>query len=483
MLGMEEVDALIIGSGYGGSIPALRLAEAGMHAVVLERGARMRSSDFRQSDDIAYLQSVIDYVISSGNIGFRTGKLLGGASNNMDGAFFRAPSESLAARDGSGRRFWPEVFSRSELDRYYALAERMLSIRQMTWAEIPKGGGLFAKMCDNAGASCDLALMNYTDCVQCGFCSQGCTFDKKMTLGHNYIPAAEAKGAEFRTGAQVTTIAREGSRWIAHYLQDGEQRVLSAPRAIIAGGGIHTPALLLRSKLPGLSAHLGENFNTNGEHTFIGILPEDFDDLSSFDVWKGMDNAGLMSFHFWESDQLTLHPGAGLEPSILGANLAAPGHPLLPARSFGLDYKRFAEKVYRHRMIAFAALGIAPGHLAVTVRPDGSPDLVARDRVGHDAYLERLDARVRELAAPSGVTLIDAIAKRYSGMTSAHLLSSCRMAERKEDGVVSPSGEVFGAENLWVCDASAVPYALGVNPALTIAALAERTAQHIIGRG
>jgi cholesterol oxidase len=70
-----------------------------------------------------------------------------------------------------------------------------------------------------------------------------------------------------------------------------------------------------------------------------------------------------------------------------------------------------------------------------------------------------------------------------AGMTSAHLLASCRMAESVDDGVVDADCQVFGYENLYVCDASAIPYALAVNPALSIAAIAERVADRIIERG
>jgi choline dehydrogenase-like flavoprotein len=81
------------------------------------------------------------------------------------------------------------------------------------------------------------------------------------------------------------------------------------------------------------------------------------------------------------------------------------------------------------------------------------------------------------------VTLVPTVSRELAGMTSAHLLSSCRMAERAEDGVVDADCQVFGHENMYVCDASAVPFALGVNPALNISALAEKTAEEIVRRG
>lgn len=476
-------DVICVGSGYGSAIPAMRLARAGMSVLVLERGPRRATSDLQQSDDPRYITSVIDLVVSSGNVGFRTGTMVGGASIPMDGAHFRMPQQSFDARDAGGRRYWPEAYSRAAMDPYYDRAEAMLHVRQFGWDEIPKAGGLFAKMCDDVGASCERARMNYTDCVHCGFCAQGCTFDKKMTLLHTYIPEAEAAGAVFQPGCFVDHVERESpTSWAVHYVEDGVAKIACAPRVILGCGGIHTPALLLRSAehLPGLSEHVGRHFNNNGEHGYIGILPPEFEDLSSYQCWKGMDNAGMMSFHWFESDGFSLHPGGGLEPSLLAAAIESADHPDLPRRSWGMEYKRFVESIYPHRVIAFSSLGLADSHRSVVLRSDGSPDFREDDRTSFDGYLDRLETVLEDVSHRTGVLLVPAYPRALAGQTSAHLLSSCRMAETVADGVVDPDCRVFGHEGLYVCDASAIPYALGVNPALNISALAERTAERIL---
>ena len=483
----EAYDVVVVGSGYGGSIPAMRLAKAGMKVLVLERGARLTTGDLRQSDDPKYLQQVVDLVVSSNNVAFRTGTMVGGASIPMDGAHFRVPQQSFEALDGTGRRVWPEGFSRAEMDPYYDEVEAMLEVRQFGWNEVPKAGGMFAKMLDAVGASCDRARMNYSDCKHCGYCAQGCTFDKKKTLLHSYIPQAESAGAEFRPGCQVDHIAPRSDQagYEVFYERDGVPTSVFGKRVIVGCGGIHTPALMLRSRphLPKLSEHVGRHFNNNGEHGYIGILPPEFENLDSYHCYKGMDNAGLMSFHWFESEGFSLHPGGGFEPSVLAASLNADDHPVLPKHAWGMEYKRFAEQVYPNRIIGFSSLGLADGHRTVSLKSDGTPDLVEADRSHYDSYLDRLDAIIEEVAKDTGVTLVPAVQRRLSGMTSAHLLSSCRMADSSKDGVVDRHGEVFGYENLFICDASSVPYALGVNPALTISVLAERTAETIIERG
>lgn len=482
---MESFDVVIVGSGYGGGVTARRLAEGGLRVLVLERGPRLDTADLRQSDSLAWIQSVLDVVISSGNIAFRTGKLVGGASVNMDGAHFRVPTSAFAVTDAAGRRAWPEALDRAALDPYYLRAEEALGIRQLGWDEVPKPGGLFAKVMAQAGATCDRARMNYRDCLQCGFCAQGCIYGKKNHIGLTYLPAAEAAGAEVRDGCDVSEVSPSGTGWTVRFAKDGAAAEVWGQRCIVAGGGIHSAALLLRSaaSIPGLSAQVGENFNNNGEHGFIGILPEGFDGIDAYSCFKSMDNAGLMCFHWYDSDGFTLHPGGGLEPSIFAATLAAADHPVLPARAWGMAYKRFVESVYPRRVIAFSSLGLADGHRAVTLKGDGSADLQDRDRTAYDAYLDRLEAVLDGVAEQVGITIVPTVSRAQAGTTCTHLLAANRMAESAEDGVTDAHHEVFGAENLYVCDASSIPYAIAVNPALTIAALAERLSDHILEEG
>jgi choline dehydrogenase-like flavoprotein len=189
-----------------------------------------------------------------------------------------------------------------------------------------------------------------------------------------------------------------------------------------------------------------------------------------------------MTWHWFESDDFTLHPGGGIEPTVFAAAVQSSADPRFPRRAWGMEFKRWVESVYPHRVIGFSSLGLAQGHHAVTLKPDGSPDVVDRDRAAYDGFLDRMEARIQEVSRASGVAIIPGYPRRYSGMTSAHLLAACRMSDRPEDGVVSADGQVFNYPNLYLCDASAIPFALGVNPALNISAVAERVVAGVISR-
>lgn len=402
-----------------------------------------------------------------------------------DGAHYRIPTLSMEAKDENGKRYWPAVYTRAELDPYYETVEKMLKVRQLAWTEISKAGGYLAKMLDSVGATCELGRLNYTDCVGCGFCEQGCLFNKKMTPLHTYLPLAEANGAEVRAESPVDHIEPSGTGYVVHYSQGGEAKQIWGQRVFIVAGGIYSAVLLLKSKpwLPNLSEHVGKNLTTNGQEMYIGILPPEFEGVQDYHCYKGQSNAGLMCYEYMESDGFTLHANGGLDPGVFASALERADDKLFPKRSWGLDYKRFAEQAYPSRVISYVSLGLCDGWRQVVLNADGKPDILELDRTKYDAYLDRVEKVVADLDAKTGVSTLPSFPRRRTGTTAAHLLSSCRIAEDPADGVVNPDGQVFGYENLYVCDASALPHSIAVNPALTIAALAERTSQYVIVKG
>lgn len=478
---MERVDVVILGSGYGGSIPAYKMAKDGRKVVVLERGKRMQTKDFRQSDDPKYISQVLELLVASNNAGLRVGRLVGGASINMDGGMFRAPTKTFLTKDDKGRPYWPEGIDRKTLDPFYAEAEAMMKVRQRTWEEIPKAGGLFADVFAKAGAKVDRAPMNYTDCLHCGFCSVGCSFDKKQSLMLNYIPEAEKAGAEFRAGCFVDSLKPDGTGFLVSYKKDGQMQEIRGELVFLAGGGLHSPAILHRSKthLPMLPSAVGKGLNFNGEAAFLMFLPEDYGGLDSYYCYMGMENAGVMCFEYWEEHGFSLHPGGGMEPTLFAATLRADNDPLLPKRAWGVDYKRFVEKVYPRRVIAFASLGLAPSTAEVVPSTSDTPNVRIALTAGYTAYLDKMEKILHEVAKKNRATLIETVPRTQHGTTNAHHLSSCRMGIEAATSVLNPDGHVWNYPNLFCCDASAIPYALGVNPALTISANALRVCEFV----
>ena len=161
----RRVDVCIVGSGFGGSIAAWRLAELYRAAgerpsvVVLERGLRKGHTDFRQSMDIDHLSDIYALIQGQG-AQIVIANLVGGGSNLYLAASLRAPHETferMDARpdDGPRRRMWPQEISRGKLNRYYARAERGLRVAPTPWDRVSKSGGVWAAMLREAGHTCD----------------------------------------------------------------------------------------------------------------------------------------------------------------------------------------------------------------------------------------------------------------------------------------------------------------------------------------
>src|ERR671934_1878841 len=161
----ERFDVCIVGTGFGGSIAAFRLAELYRAAgqtpsiLVLEHGPRHLHTDFRQSMDVENLSRIYGLIQGQG-AQIVVGNGVGGGSNLYLAASLRSPHETFERRDhrpddGPKRRMWPQGISRQALDRYYARAERGLRVNRPTWDRVSKSGGLWAATLDAAGHTCD----------------------------------------------------------------------------------------------------------------------------------------------------------------------------------------------------------------------------------------------------------------------------------------------------------------------------------------
>src|SRR3954454_22229877 len=296
----ERVDVCIVGSGFGGSISAFRLSElyraAGVDAkniLVLERGARYKHTDFRQSMAIDTLARVYNLIQSSGGAGsvtapgpngvqVVTANAVGGGSNLYLAASLRSPQETFERRDhraddGEDRRMWPKQISRKSLDPYYARAEAGLRVRRPTWGQVSKSGGLWAATLNAAGHTCDrvpLAIDPYR-CAAAKWCHTGCIFGAKNTLNPNFLASAERAGVRVRPNRQAEQVRRSTSAGYRYVVSasvidnegdsptrqpvPGQREEIECKVLILAAGAMGNPPLLMRSReaLPSLSTQLG----------------------------------------------------------------------------------------------------------------------------------------------------------------------------------------------------------------------------------
>src|ERR687886_2271842 len=299
----ERVDVCIVGSGFGGSISAFRLAElyraagvAPKRFLVLERGRRYKHTDFHQSMHIEHLANVYNLIQSSGGPGtvgasgpqgcqVVTANAVGGGSNLYLAASLRSPSETFERRDhhpddGPDRRMWPEQVSRRTLNPFYARAERGLRVNRPTWDRVSKSGGLWAATLRAAGHTCDRVpvAIDPGRCVEAKWCHTGCIFGAKNTLNTNYLASADRAGVRVRPNRQAESIRRSttagGYRYVvtASVIDNegpnptrqpvqGQTEEIECKVLILAAGAMGNPPLLMRSReaLPSLSNQLGRH--------------------------------------------------------------------------------------------------------------------------------------------------------------------------------------------------------------------------------
>src|SRR5207248_6716583 len=200
-----HTDVLIVGTGFGAAAPALRLAEAGAKVVMVEKGPRVQTADFRQTSDPQYLLKYIKGAPGD-HLSLTYAEALGGGSGFYEMVSLRAPSLVSDQVDAQGRRPWPAGLDRSTLDPYYDVAERMLHVSQIPLEEVPKTGLVFAQLMRNLGYSVDRARYAVRGCQGSGFCVTGCIYGAKQSLFLNYLPQAVAASAEIETDLEALSI-------------------------------------------------------------------------------------------------------------------------------------------------------------------------------------------------------------------------------------------------------------------------------------
>ena len=477
---METFDTIIVGSGFGGSIPALRLAQSGRKVLVLEQGEELTAKDFEQSWSFRTQSRLFTtYTSKDFTVFFRYGRGLGGGSLTYAAAMLRSPREVFDYEDSGGYRVWPVTVDRAALDPHYLEVERMMEVSRASWADVPRAGGVFAMMLERMGLTCDRAMYPMKDCLQCGFCMAGCKFGRKRHLGFNYIPQARALGAVFRTLCRVDHIREDGGGYVVHYhdLHHVERQVV-AETVVLAAGALETPAILLRSKpyLTDLHPQVGKNLNNNGDVAMVFLLPDDFPDAY---MYMGRNNAGMITYAFWDEHRVTIHAGAG-PPALFAALDVVREGGRKPDVALGVDFKHFMKQNYPHKLVSSLAIGLVDGVGEVSLNDKGLLEftLPADERLS--SYIERVAGVGRQIAQACGAELLRTADHTFEH-GDAHPLGTCRMGDDEDLAPCTPAGQLRTNPGIYCADGSVIPGGTGVNPAHTIAANAERIAAALVG--
>ncbi len=511
---VETADAVVIGTGPGGAIPGYYLAAAGAKVVFLERGPWLRTDDFTHDLKLGTYTRIVDYITGSG-CNVVAGNCVGGSSVVYFAAALRAPSFVFERHGLTGRRLWPRAITRSSLDRWYDRVEASLPVSRQSWTDVPYAGGLFAALCQRAGHTCNPVplAVDLARCTNCNWMLNGCRFEAKRSMLLNYLPAALAHRAEIRPLHEVQTISpasTPGYRYRVSYtvLNADDYRVavgggcVEAKIVVVAGGAMGTPVILQRSAslLGGMPAAVGRNFSPNGDRVSMAVLDEhrvrsvlglEREPGVAYEAFAVGKPIGSMSYDYLDPARAEFSR-FGLQqiyfPTITDIlpEDGVPGQPVW----FGRD-KRALSRRWRSWLTLLAMT--EDGNEGVFGDPPATGNFV---RLASSASIGQLSYRpaVQTLRAWRAS---DAVFKRiverdrvgrhllWSGSPnalSAHPLSTCRIGDDAALSACDDRHELRGHVGLFVTDGSAVPTSLTVNPALTIAALAERASAAVLRR-
>ena len=520
-----DFDAVIIGSGFGGAVAALRLTEGGYRVLVLERGRRWKREEYPSVSKKDYLWIEGDPVNSNGfldfrflgNIGTVAGAGVGGGSLHFSNVVIDAQPDLF----DSG---WPPEITFAEMTRYYQKVSAVLRPSRLPSNQFSNRTKLLKKAADLAGFGAQFDLLdlnvkfnqNYAYdaaneprpqdsvmtpnddnleqgfCVHTGQCNLGCPVEARNTLALNYIPRAEKHGAEVRPLHIVRNIEplADGSYRI-HFerIEQGQLKPgsVTARIVVVAAGSIGSTELLLRCQkehksLKKFGRTLGSRWCTNANYLTLAFH-------TGQPVYPGRGptiSGGIRFFgnNAFKGSRFMIEDGG--VPDLLAQSKEALKNPTGDALKFSNAIGSLSEGLELHPfddlMPWFAQGRDEPiGKFRVERWFFGLiGDYVLRlswDTNGARKVLDAIQEVHRMLAEKTGGKFL---IQTPDATVTPHPLGGCPMASRSEDGVVNHLGETFAYRNLYVADGAILPRPVGHNPSKTIAALSERIAEGIV---
>ena len=510
-------DYIIIGSGFGGSVSAMRLSEKGYSAMVLEKGKRYAAKDFPKTNwnlskylwmplikcfgiqKLTFFKEV--FVISGVGVG---GGSLVYANTHMlpDDAFFSNPSWA---------RFndWKKV-----LMPYYERAKFMLGT--VSYPKHNEEDNVLREVARDMGKESSYGNVNVgvyfgdttkevdpyfnglgpkrKGCSECAGCMVGCRHNAKNTLDKNYLWFAEKFGAKVEAETLVTKIEFKDNSYHIHTQSSTSWfkrnvKVYKSKGLIVSGGVLGTMELLLKQKyelrtMPNLSDKLGFTVRTNSE-SLCGVLSKDKklnhgiaitsifnpDEHTHIEVVKYPDNSDSM----FRLATFATGPGTPVVRTVklLGNILSSP-----------FTYLRANLKLNIARnSIILLVMQSLDNSMKMIWKKGWFGSSIALDNSGQDrvpAYIETGQQVMHRYAEKVNGIAMNAMTEIVFNMsTTAHILGGCPMGETAKEGVINDKFQVHGYPNMYILDGSIIQGNLGVNPSLTITTLSEFAMEQI----
>lgn len=485
----ERADAVVIGTGAGGAVVAAELAEAGRDVVLIEEGAYRTRRDFtaRPLDQVRLLYRRRGLTGTIGNtfIPVPLGCAVGGTTVINSGSCWRAPESVLTRWE---REFGIPELAEGGLAPEYERVEKAIGVAPVPEELLGPGARLFRLGAEALGIEGEPIPRNAVGCRGTGVCVFGCPRDAKQSTQVSYVPRALSAGARLHVQTRAERVQVEAGRAtgvVAARLDADGRRVgtlrVEAPVVVIAAGALLTPVLLARSGLARRGAPLGRHLRI---HPATRVLAR-FDD--EVRAWEGVPQS--FHVHAFEEEGIVLQ-GMWVPPELQAPTV--PGVGAVHKRRMA-DIARMASfgalinETTTGRVLTGAGRGVNWYWMPRTDvrRMLRAVSIVAR--IFFAAGAREVYPGVRQRAVlhgPEEAEALERVDARAGDLElmAFHPMGTARMGADARASVVDPVGQLRGVDGVLVADASLFPTSTGVNPQLTIMALATRIAHRALER-
>lgn len=477
-----ECEVVVVGTGAGGAVVGRELAERGYAVVFVEEGRLVRRDEFTGSSAKAHQEFYRGGVALGNNVmPVFMGRLVGGSTAVNGGTSFRTPPWVL---DRWCEEMRTDELTPAKMEPYFQRVEQTLQVEAANRRFIGKIQEVFQKGCDAHGWSHFVIQRNAPGCEGSGFCDFGCRTDARRSTNISYVPPALERGAMLFTKLRADRILLENGRAVGvEGIAPTGKKIRVRGRAVVfAGGALPTPMFLLRQGLCNSSGQMGRNLTLHPSGGLAATFDMELRGWEQIPQGYGCDEFVKEGF-LLTAAQPDVNFAALVSPFV-GDRLMEVLNGLTHMASFGI---LIADQ--GHGRVLLDAEGTAVVHYNMTKKDiallhratvtmgeiawAAGAKRVLPAYLGHHDYGSRAEWRRFVEHTPAATDLL---------LTSYHPLGTCRMGKDPRTSVVDLDHETHDVKGLFLVDGSVVSGPLGVNPQLTIMAVATRAADRIAAK-
>lgn len=490
-----DADVCVVGSGAGGAVVACELAEAGHSVVLVEDGSYLKSDAFVQREELMYpriyreggTKATADYTALVSQ-----GRAVGGSTVASFCLCVRPPRGLLS--------YWARRLNLPGLDieslhPFFRRVEKRIGARHILPEQVNANSQKLQMGSEKLGYRGYVPLHNRTDCLGCGYCALGCTYDRKGDMLTTYVPAASRAGALIVPDCQVMQVVTQNQRAVGvtgvfQRSRTGQAYTLKvkAEVVILAAGAINSPRIWRQSKLPDPANEVGRNLRLQPQVVVTALYAD------PVEAWKGIPQ-GYVVDEFLAHGSGDAGSGYLMVPSFAHPVAAAS---MLPG--YGAEHRELMTLYPRLGAIAILLHDHTQGRLeleengppSVSYRLGGSDEdqlldaLEKASDISFAAGAEKVFLPYNDVVTITKRGAYQPIRDRGIRVNDPLFISyqpqgTLRMGSDRRKAVVDVHGEAYAVRNLFVCDASVFPTSVAVPAQLTVMALATRTAQYLAG--